>query len=130
MDTQLQPIAIAFDAWMNLYIADSYNNRILKIDNETKFVLTILHLADSSGLLAILIDDAGRVIFSDKSYVRQVVLGKGQVDPIIVAGTGVTGTCSSTFISPLSCPVNIVSALAMDINDNLYFTDTQSHCVR
>ncbi len=81
-----EPLGIAIDSTGNLYIADSYNQRIRKVDAQTKIITT--------------------------------VAGNGN--------KGYSGDGRPAIESQLAYP----SSVAVDTNSNLYISDTSNNCIR
>jgi uncharacterized protein (TIGR03437 family) len=135
------PNALAFDAAGNLYIADSGNNRVRRVDPSgviTTFAgngtvagfggegnpATLTPLDLPQGVAA---DQAGNVYIADTNHNRVI-----QVDTAgnihTVAGTGTAGAAGGggTSLGELYGP----TGLAVDSAGNLYIADTQNHRIR
>jgi len=131
------PAGLTFDVEANLYIADSYNNRVRVVqpsgvimtfagtgltvglggDDDPAILTPLFHpqgvLADTSGNLYIADTNNNRVIRVDSA---------GNIHT--VAGTGTPGADTST-LAQLAGP----TGLALDSAGNVYIADTQNHRV-
>lgn len=135
------PRAVAADAAGNVYVADSFNQRVRKID-PTGTIRTIAgtgergysgdggpamdaQLAGPNGLL---VDAAGNVYISDSGNYRvRRVDSSGMIETI--AGTGEPGNFGNggpAVEARFRYPRN----LAMDSSDNLFIADTSNDTVR
>jgi thiol-disulfide isomerase/thioredoxin len=121
-----QPSAVAVDALRNIYIADSGNLRIRKIDT-AGFIKTINvpQLQSVGGMVA---DSAGNLYVSETSANRvRKITPDGRVTTI--AGTGIPGSRGDggpASAAQLSSP----NGLALDAAGTLYIADTGNHRVR
>ena len=135
------PYGVAVDNRGNLYIADTYNNRIRKVD--TNGIITTVAGNGFSGFYgdnglaihaqlnnprSIAVDDSCSLYIAD-SYNRRI----RKVDPggiiTTVAGNGdkgYTGDMGMAVDASLSSPYGV----AVDIDGHLYFSDSSNHCVR
>jgi hypothetical protein len=135
------PEGVAVDAAGNVYIADSFNNRIRKID--TSGVITTIAgngipryngegaaieagLNDPSGVVT---DNNGNLYIADNSShrIRKVVLAAGTISTI--AGTGVggfSGDGGPAVAAQLYNPTH----LAIDSAGNIYIADYTNNRVR
>jgi sugar lactone lactonase YvrE len=137
------PTGIASDATGDVFIADSGNNRIRRIDGTTGLITafagtgtngssgnqgyaTLAELADPQGIA---LDDAGRLYIADtgNNMVRMV-------DPITgvitsVAGNGTPGFSGDTGVA-ISAKLSTPSAVAVDSAGDLYIADTVNNRVR
>lgn len=139
---------IAIDDRGTLYIADTFNNRIRKVDYDTGIITTIAgngafppnpRGAADEGLPAtdvslywpcdIAIDSEGRVFFADtfNHCIRQIDLD-GTITTIAgqCGRSGDEGDEAHPQAARLSRPYGI----ALDANDNLYIADTRNHRIR
>ena len=138
------PLGEATDAMGNLYISDTGNNRIRKVD----LVGNITTIANNSGIAgasgdggsaffaelnqpsAIVIDGAGNLIVADtgNNAVRRIDAITGKISTI--AGTlgsaGYSGDGHVATAALLSAP----QGLALDASGNLFIADTGNDCIR
>lgn len=139
---------IAIDNHGTLYIADTFNNRIRKVDANTGIITTIagngtfppiIYGAADEGVDAldvslywpcdIAIDSEGRVFFADtfNHCIRQIDL-----DGTI---TTIAGQCGQPGDAgdrghPQAALLNRPYGIALDADDNLYIADTRNHRIR
>lgn len=137
------PGAVAVDRRGNLYIADTMNHRVRKVDAATGVISTIAGtgqrrysgdggLATKAALnepVALAVDDRGNLYIADQSNnrVRRVDLNTGLITT--VAGTGemgYTGDGMPAVAAGLSGP----SGLAIGPDGDLYIADTFSGRIR
>jgi uncharacterized protein (TIGR03437 family) len=126
------PAGLAFDPPGNLYIADSGNSRVRRVD-PAGMIATFAGNGTSSGFggegdpatliplnapQGVAADLAGNVYIADTGHNRVI-----QVDPAgnihTVAGTGTAGASLGELYNP--------SGLAVDAAGNLFIADTQNH---
>src|ERR1700691_5200876 len=135
------PIGLTFDPSGNLYIADTQNSRVRRVDTSgtiTTFAgngiasgfggegdpATLTPLDAPQGVAA---DPAGNVYIADTNHNRVVrVDAAGNIH--IVAGTGTAGDLpgSGASLGELYGP----TGLAVDAAGNLYIADTQNHRIQ
>jgi uncharacterized protein (TIGR03437 family) len=137
------PNGLAFDTAANLYIADTGNNRVRRVDPSGSISTfagngngtgtgfggegdpaTVTPVQSPEGVVA---DPQGNLFISDTSHNRVIrvdVAGNFHS----VAGTGTSGDLGDggTFLAELYDP----SGLALDGAGNLYIADTQNHRIR
>ncbi|WP_188760748.1 Ig-like domain repeat protein [Edaphobacter acidisoli] len=138
------PIAVATDGGGDIYISDTANNRIRKVDTLGN-ITTIAGASESAGFSGdggpaltaqintpstIVIDGAGNIFFSDvgNDAVREINVATGNISTI--AGTlgtaGFSGDNGPATAALLSAP----EGLAFDANGNLYIADTGNNRIR
>ncbi len=134
----LSPSGIAFDRSDNLYISDSGNRRIRKVDASTGIITTIAGNGQSGfsgdggpatsaqiwNPAGIVISPAGDVFFSDQfnGRIRKIAAGTGIITTI--AGTGSFGISGSN-IPAISAALSSPDGLSMDADGNLYLSETR-----
>ncbi|MGH7259576.1 MAG: NHL repeat-containing protein, partial [Nitrospiraceae bacterium] len=137
------PGAVAADRQGNLYIADTMNHRIRKVDTATGVIATIAgtgqHRSSGDGgpataaalnePAALAVDDRGNLYIADQSNnrVRKVDLNTGTITTVAGTGeTGYTGDGMPATEAGLSGP----SGLAIGPDGALYIADTFSGRIR
>ena len=138
------PFGVAVDAAGDLFIADSSNNRIRRVDAGTGLISTVagngniggtgdgaLAIAASlSNPSSIVLDAAGNLYFADSgnNVVRRVDAFTGIITT--VAGTmgahGYTGNGSAATAATLTTP----NGISLDASNNLFIADTGNNVVR
>ena len=137
------PHAVAVDDAGNIYIADTYNNRIRKKNISTGKVSTIAGtgIAGFSGdnglaVLAMInnptgiaLDTAGNIYIADQgnNRIRKINIATGKINT--AAGNGVVGYSGDGAAATLA-KLNSPTALALDSTGNIYIADYSNHCIR
>ena len=116
------PIGVAVDAPGNLYVADSGNNRVRKINVSTGNIETILVARDISSVAA---DDSGNVYIGAGNQIRMM---DANGDIWVIAGTG-GGAFSGDGGSAAGAGLSI-SAMAVDQFGAVWFADPESRRIR
>jgi len=138
----LLPSAIVFDAQGNLYIAETANHIIRKLDTAGNLTTiagtgtqgfggdggpaTAAQLDSPQGLAL----DANQNLYIADTHnhrIRKLNLATGQITTI--AGTGTAGFSGDNGPA-VAAQLNLPTALALDTNQNLYLADTASHRIR
>ncbi|MDR2482474.1 MAG: hypothetical protein LBD08_02450, partial [Treponema sp.] len=118
------PRGIKIDSEGNLYVADSGNNRICKIDLLN--FMTGVPGADLSSPSGVALDSAGTIYVADSSRhrIQKVMAG---VLAEIIAGDGTSGFADGT---GTAARFNYPSDIVADSVGNLYVADTYNNCIR
>jgi hypothetical protein len=148
-DAQLDsPARVIVDEMGNLYIADSYNDRIRKVIAATGVITTVAGTeiagyggdnglatgAQLDGPLGVAIDKIGNLYIADanNNRIRQVIAATGIITT--VAGSGLTGHGNGGFSGdggPASeAQLNYPTHVAMDGAGNVYIADSENHRIR
>ena len=143
VDAQLDlPTSVALDGAGNLYIADSYNSCIRRVDAATGIITTVVGTgavgSDGDNGPAVdaqldlptgmAVDGAGNLYIADtfNDRIRQVD-ARGIITT--VAGTGKAGLGGNGGPA-LQVPLFNPASVAVDGAGNLYIADSNNHCVR
>jgi uncharacterized protein (TIGR03437 family) len=132
------PAGVTFDAAANLYIADSYNNRV-RLVQSSGVIITFAGTGSTDGFggegdpavftplfhpQGVLADTTGNLYIADTNHNRVIrVDSAGNIHTI--AGTGSAGDDTSS-LPQLQGP----TGLALDSSGDLYIADTLNHRVR
>ncbi|HTC76167.1 MAG TPA: Ig-like domain repeat protein [Edaphobacter sp.] len=136
------PQGIALDTKNNLYIADTHNHRVRKLNLTTGIITTIAGatpgfsgdtaLATSAQLnlpTALALDAADNLYFADTGNhrIRKITATTGIITTIAGNGTqGFSGDAGPAIAATIDSP----TGLALDTANNLYLADTHNHRVR
>jgi len=135
------PTGVAVDAAGNLYVADTNNQRIRKIDAATGAVTTIAGngtdgFADATNPLnasfhyptGVTVDAAGNVYVADKynNRIRKIDATTGAVTTL--AGNGAAGFADDT--NPLNARFHFPMGVVVDAAGNLYVSDYFNNRIR
>jgi sugar lactone lactonase YvrE len=136
------PQGLALDPANNLYIADTHNHRIRRLDLTTGLITTIA--GSTSGFsgdgapalsaqlnlpTALAFDASGSLYFADTANhrIRRIDASTGLITTI--AGTGTQGY-SGDGGAALSAAIDSPTGIAIDPSGNLYLADTHNHRIR
>jgi len=138
-----RPEDVAVDGLGNLFIADSYNDRIRRVDGRTGVITTVAGSATAGysgdGASAtdaqlfrptsVVVQDDGSLLIADQvnQRIRRVDGGSGIITTF--AGTGARGY-SGDGGAATAAQINTPRSLAMDGAGGLLFADAGNHCVR
>ncbi len=138
------PAGVAVDALGNVYIADSGNNRIRRIDAASQLISTVAGNgtpgndgdngpavnASISNPGALLLDGAGDLYIADSGNhaIRKLVLATGKLTTI-AGQLGHSGYSGDNGL-PTAALLNTPEGLALDSNGALYIADTKNNVVR
>lgn len=137
------PQGLVLGSNQNLYIADTHNHRIRKLDLATGTIITIAGngtqgffgdngLATAAHLnlpTALVLDPAGNLYIADTQNhrIRKIAASAGTITT--VAGNGTQGFSGDNGLA-ISASIDSPSGLAVDSNSNLYLADTHNHRIR
>ena len=137
------PLAVAVDKNGDIYIADTFNNRLRKVTISTGKITTIAgtgvnsyngdNIDATTATIAnpkgVAVDREGNVFIADsENYrIRKVIVSTGKITTI--AGTGIAGFTGDGVIA-INARLNYVTGIAVDGVDNFYIADTSNHRIR
>lgn len=132
-----QPYGVAVDSRMNVYVADSYNNRIRKIapdgsvstfagNGNDGFVDGPASSAEFFVPIGVVVDEDGNVFVGDEgnSSIRKIT-SDGQVTTFV--GNGKFSFCDGV---GRNAEFNAPGGIAIDAGGNLYVADYFNNCIR
>jgi trimeric autotransporter adhesin len=137
------PRGITADTSGNIYIADTYNNRIRMVTKSTGIISTVAGSgsygysgdggqATSSTLYnprTVATDESGNIYIADSANYRIRMVTKSTGIISTVAGTGYSGY-SGDGGQATSAALNYPYGVAVDASGNIYIADTYNHRIR
>jgi sugar lactone lactonase YvrE len=135
------PYGVAVDASGNVYISDTYNNVIRKVNASTGIITTVAGngtlgsagdggLATSAELLTpwgLAIDASGNIYIAEGNDIRKVNASTGIITT--VAGNGTSGYNGDNILAT-SAELWDISGVAVDAAGNIYITDDYNFRIR
>jgi sugar lactone lactonase YvrE len=133
------PIGVTVDASGNIFIADSYNNRIRKVSASGIITTVAGNGSATSGegvpatsvglgtVNAVAVDAAGNLFIGDGLVIQKVASGTGLITT--VAGNGGEGFSGDGGLATLAM-LNYVGSIAVDGSGNLLIADSQNNRIR
>lgn len=125
------PSGIAVDADGNLYIADTYNYRIRRVDAQTGVISTVAGV-DRTRLFSpteVEVDPDGNLLVLDTpaNRVRRIDVTTGEITNVAGNGSaGFSGDGGSALAAQLFFPLDV----AVDAKGNVLIADSQNHRIR
>ncbi len=135
------PTGVAVDGAGNLYIADTGNHRIRRVDAATGIITTVAGLARGYGWHGVqavettlytprglAVDDAGNLYIADSGShrIRRVDAATGIITTVAGLGVGYGGDGGPAVKAKLNRPTDV----AVDGSGSLYIADTDNHRIR
>ena len=138
-----QPHGLTVDAAGNLYISDTGNHRVRRVDAITKVITTIAGngnvgfsgdnlaatLVSLNNPLAVAVDALGNVFIADSDNERIRRIDALTQTITTYAGTGVAGSGGED-LAATSSPLDSPSGVAVDGAGNLFIVDQNNHRIR
>ncbi len=135
------PCGVAVDAAGNVYIADTYNNRVRVIDNSTGIINTVAGgggslgdgglatAAQLNGPWRVAFDGSGNIYIGDRfnNRVRKIDKVTGIINTI--AGTGTAGSTGDGGLAT-AAQLNNPCGVTVDAAGNVYIADMSNHKIR
>ena len=139
------PFGVAVDPGGNFFIADSSNNRIRRVDGNSRLISTVAGngsagdsgdggvatLASLSLPTSVALDGAGNFYFADSNNhaIRMVTVATGIITTVagVLGAQGYSGDGGSAIFAHLNTP----DSIAVDpVNDYLYIADSGNNVIR
>jgi sugar lactone lactonase YvrE len=139
-----QPRGVAVDSALNVYIVDSNNNRVRRVDHGTGMITTVAgngtagfggdgHVATSAELnfpFDAAVDNVGNLYISDSLNNRiRVVDSHGNITSVVGICGGIPGFSGDGAAASIA-QVNIPFGVAVDAFNDLFIADVNSNRVR
>jgi len=140
----LSPTGVAVDATGNMFIADSSNNRIRKVDAGTGIITTVagngtfVYSGDGGPALlagmrtptSVRVDNSGNLFIADLNshHIRKVTPATGIIS--LVACSGFSGTFPGEGGLATSSPCNFPISVGVDAAGNIYIADANNSRIR
>ena len=138
------PFGVAFDGASNLYIADTYNNRIREVNAQTGIITTVAgngvsgFAGDGGSPLSaslynpssVQLDSAGNIYIADtgNNRIREVNISTNTI--FTVAGNGSGAPYSGDSAPATSVSLSSPHGISLDSTGNLYIADTGNNVIR
>jgi trimeric autotransporter adhesin len=137
------PRGITIDGSGNMYIADTYNNRIRIVTKGNGIISTVAGIGSAGysgdgkqASLALLynprtvaVDSSRNIYIADSGNNRIRIVTKGTGIITTVAGTGLSGSTGDGKLA-VSATLNYPYSVAVDTSGNLFIADTYNHRIR
>ena len=131
------PHGVAVDESGNIYIADTFNNRMRIVNDSTGVIMPLAgtaSLSRLSGPYSVSISPSSEmyIAFADDHSIKAskiIPINGHTAEVVTVAGStykGFAGDRGQAINAKLSLP----SSVAVDASDNIYIADTDNHCIR
>ena len=126
------PTGVAYDSAGNLYIADTYNNRVREVSALDGTITTIAGAGELSAPTSLAVDSINNILYindAGNGVIRRVMNGSF----VTYAGTSrETGTCapSPDNMPATSIPLCDAEGIALDTAGNLYIADFADDRIR
>ena len=123
------PIGVAVDEAGNLYIADTGNQRIRRVDRSAHITSTIADAPHPANLRDVAVDTTGNLYIADSGNHRIYRVNSSRTSSNSIAGTG-SPSYSGDDGPAVDAGLNSPRGVAVDDAGNLYIADTGNHRIR
>ena len=120
------PAAVALDSSGDLFIADTHNHRIRRVDALTG---TISTYATAKLPIGLAISPQGALAYADAATHQVLLLASAVGRASVLAGSGVQGFSGDGGLAS-AAQLDTPAGLAFDSDGNLYLADSHNHVVR